>query len=68
MADVKREVRALGAKITGLKAGDNVTLVFKNPKPRVDASDAKLAIQITDDSINAARSPSRGDGCSASQL
>lgn len=46
MADVKREVRELGQKITGLKAGDNVTLVFKKPKPKVDATAAKKTASI----------------------
>jgi hypothetical protein len=55
MADVKREVRALGQKITGLKAGDNVTLVFKKPKPRVDATLAKRAVEISEEAINSAR-------------
>jgi hypothetical protein len=55
MADVKREVRALGQKITGLKAGDNVTLVLKKPKPRVDATAAKKAAKIANDSISDAK-------------
>jgi hypothetical protein len=55
MADVKREVRALGQKITGLKAGDNVTLVLKAPKPRVDATAAKKAAKISSDNISTAK-------------
>jgi hypothetical protein len=55
MADVKREVRALGQKITGLKAGDNVTLVLKKPKPRVDATPAKKAAGIANEQISSAR-------------
>lgn len=55
MADVKREVRALGQKITGLKAGDNVTLVLKKPKPRVDATAAKKAAKISSDCISDAK-------------
>ncbi len=55
MADVKREVRALGQKITGLKAGDNVTLVLKKPKPRVDATAAKKAAKIANDRIAQAK-------------
>ena len=55
MADVKREVRALGQKITGLKAGDNVTLVLKKPKPKVDATSAKRAAKMTDEQVGAAK-------------
>jgi hypothetical protein len=55
MADVKREVRALGQKITGLKAGDNVTLVLKKPKPKVDATSAKRAAKISDEAIGSAK-------------
>jgi hypothetical protein len=55
MADVKRDVRALGQKITGLKAGDNVTLVFRKPKPKVDATVAKKAVTISEEAINSAR-------------
>jgi hypothetical protein len=55
MADVKKEVRELGQKITGLKAGDNVTLVLKKPKPKVDATCAKRAAGIADENTDVAR-------------
>jgi ABC-type transporter Mla subunit MlaD len=55
MADVKREVRSLGQTITGLKAGDNVTLVLKKPKPKVDASAAKKAANLAEQHIENAR-------------
>jgi hypothetical protein len=55
MADVKREVRALGQKITGLKAGDNVTLVLKKPKPKVDATPAKKANKVAGDGLHSAK-------------
>jgi hypothetical protein len=55
MADVKREVRALGQKITGLKAGDNVTLVLKKPKPKVDATPAKRANQLAGEKLHQAQ-------------
>src|SRR5690349_935057 len=55
MADQKRDVRALGQRITGLKVGDNVTLVLKKPKPKVDATSAKRAKKVSDDKIKQAK-------------
>jgi hypothetical protein len=55
MGDVKRDVRALGQKITGLKAGDNVTLVLKKPKPQVDATPAKRAAKLAGDQLGLAK-------------
>jgi hypothetical protein len=55
MADVKREIRALGQKVTGLKAGDTVTLVLKKPKPTVDATSAKTAAKVSGENITKAR-------------
>src|ERR1700760_4724002 len=55
MADVKREIKALGQKVTGLKAGDNVTLVLKPPKPTVDATSAKNAAKTANDNILSAK-------------
>lgn len=56
MADVKREVRELGQRITGLKAGDQVTLVLKKPKPKVDAVSARRAAAIASEHVDLARS------------
>src|SRR5512146_386626 len=55
MADVKREVRALGQKVAGLKAGDSVTLVLKRPKPKVDVKPAKDAAKLAGEKLTAAR-------------
>jgi len=54
MADVKKEVRELGQKISGLKAGDNVTLVLKKPKPKVDATCAKRSAGIASEHVDVA--------------
>ena len=56
MADVKREVRALGQKVTGLKAGDAVTLVLKRPKPKVAVTPAKNAAKLASEKLGDARS------------
>jgi hypothetical protein len=55
MADVKREVTALGQKVVGLKAGDNYTLVLKRPKPKVDATNAKTSSRTIKSQIEAAK-------------
>src|SRR5579859_1925184 len=54
MADVNRDVRELGQKITGLKAGDNVTLKLKKPKPKVDATAAKKTAAISEEHLDKA--------------
>jgi hypothetical protein len=43
MADIKREIRGVGQRLSGLSAGNSYTFVLKKPKPTVDIENARRA-------------------------
>lgn len=43
MPDVKREIRGVGQRLSGLSAGNTYTFVLKKPKPIVDVENARRA-------------------------
>lgn len=55
MADVKREIRTLGQRLSGLTAGNKYTFVLKRPNVRVDVVNAEKAIALAETQIGAVR-------------
>ncbi len=55
MPEVKREIRSVGQRLSGLTAGDQFTFVLKRPKPRVDAENARRATSIVRDKLASAK-------------
>lgn len=47
MAEMKKEVRAIGQRISGLQAGETYTFVLKRPKPLADLTNARRCIKLT---------------------
>lgn len=43
MPELKREIRTLGQRLSGLSAGNTYTFVLKKPKPSVDVENAQRA-------------------------
>lgn len=43
MPDIKREIRGVGQRLSGLSAGNSYTFVLKKPKPTVDVENARRA-------------------------
>ena len=55
MADIKREIRTLGQRLSGLTAGNKYTFVLKRPNVRVDVMNAEKAIEMAEAQIGAVR-------------
>jgi len=55
MADIKREIRTLGQRLSGLTAGNKYTFVLKRPNVRVDVVNAEKAIALAEAQIGAIR-------------
>lgn len=55
MADIKREIRTLGQRLSGLTAGNKYTFVLKRPNVRVDVVNAEQAIGLAEAQIGAVR-------------
>lgn len=55
MADIKREIRTLGQRLSGLTAGNKYTFVLKRPNVRVDVVNAERAIDLSSTQVSAIR-------------
>lgn len=55
MADIKREIRTLGQRMSGLTAGNKYTFVLKRPNVRVDVVNAEKAIAMAETQVGAVR-------------
>ena len=55
MADIKREIRTLGQRLSGLTAGNKYTFVLKRPNVRVDVVNAERAIELSSTQVSAIR-------------
>lgn len=55
MADVKREIRTLGQRLSGLTAGNKYTFVLKRPNVRVDVVNAERAIELAEKQVTSIR-------------
>jgi len=55
MADIKREIRTLGQRLSGLTAGNTYTFVLKRPNVRVDIVNALRGLEIAEEQIAALR-------------
>jgi hypothetical protein len=56
MADIRRNVRAIGQRISGLQAGETYTFVLKRPKPAPDLTNARRCVKLTSAYIDVVRS------------
>ncbi len=56
MADIRKNVRAIGQRISGLQAGDTYTFVLKRPKPTPDLTNARRCVKLTSAYIDVVRS------------
>ena len=69
MAEIKKEVRSIGQRISGLQAGETYTFVLKRPKPTADLTNARRCIKLTTGYLETARlavdelEPGRASGC-----
>jgi hypothetical protein len=55
MAEIKKEVRSIGQRISGLQAGETYTFVLKRPKPTADLTNARRCIKLTTGYLETAR-------------
>lgn len=55
MADIKREIRTLGQRMSGLTAGNKYTFVLKRPNVRVDVVNAEKSLALAESQIGAIR-------------
>jgi F0F1-type ATP synthase membrane subunit b/b' len=55
MADIKREIRTIGQRLSGLTAGNKYTFVLKRPNVRVDVQNAERAIELAHQHTTTAR-------------
>lgn len=55
MAELKKEIRTLGQRISGLMAGNQYVFVLKRPNARVDVLNAERAIEIAEEQLGAVR-------------
>lgn len=53
MADIKREIRTLGQRRSGLTAGNKYTFVLKRPNVRVDVVKAEKSLALAESQIGA---------------
>jgi hypothetical protein len=51
MAEIKREIRTLGQRLSGLTAGNTYTFVLKRPNVRVDVVNAIRSVEIAQDHL-----------------
>jgi hypothetical protein len=47
MGEMKKEVRAIGQRVSGLQAGETYTFVLKRPKLTADLTNARRCIKMT---------------------
>jgi hypothetical protein len=48
MAEIKREIRTLGQRVSGLTAGNTYTFVLKRPNVRVDVFNALRSVELAE--------------------
>ncbi len=55
MAEIKREIRTLGQRLSGLTAGNTYTFVLKRPNVRVDVFNAIRGLEIAEEQVTNVR-------------
>ena len=55
MAEIKREIRTLGQRLSGLTAGNTYTFVLKRPNVRVDVFNAIRCLELAEEQITQLR-------------
>ena len=55
MGEIKKEVRAIGQRISGLQAGETYTFVLKRPKPTPDLTNARRCVKMAGGYIETAK-------------